>query len=143
MARTFASDATFHGVAVPRNAVRTSPAWQAYQILHVAFTAAPIIAGIDKFFHLLANWEMYLAPQVARALPIPAHQFMLIAGVVEIIAGLIVAVKPRIGAYIVGVWLLGIIVNLLLNGTFYDIALRDFGLMLGAFALARLAVQYD
>ena len=143
MARTIASNAAFHGAVVPRSAVRTSPAWQAYQILHVAFTAAPLIAGIDKFFHLLANWDMYLAPQVAGALPIPTHEFMLIVGAIEIVAALIVAIKPRIGAYVVAVWLIGIIVNLLLTGTFYDIALRDFGLMLGAFALGRLAAQYD
>src|SRR5438874_6151687 len=87
----------------------TGAAYQAYQILHVAFTIAPILAGLDKFFHLLVNWDMYLAPAIGRMLPIGAHQFMLAVGVIEIIAGLLVAIKPKIGAYVVAAWLLGII----------------------------------
>ncbi len=114
------------------------PAYQAYRILHVAFVAAPVIAGVDKFLQLLVNWDKYLAPQVAALLPVDAHGFMLAVGVIEILAGLMVAFKPRIGAYVVALWLLGIIVNLLLTG-YYDIALRDFGLALGALALARLS----
>ncbi len=120
----------------------TRPAYQAYQILHVAFVAAPVIAGADKFLHLLVNWDKYLAPQVAALLPVSAHAFMLAVGAIEIIAGLLVAFKPRIGAYVVALWLLGIIVNLLLTG-YYDIALRDFGLLLGALALGRLSAEYD
>jgi hypothetical protein len=115
------------------------PVYQAYQILHVGFILAPLIAGLDKFFHLLVNWDRYLAPVVPRLLGISGHTFMLAAGVVEIIASLVVAFRPRIGAYIVTVWLWGIIVNLLLVPGFYDIALRDFGLSLGALALARLS----
>ncbi len=117
--------------------------YQGYQILHWAFVAAPTIAGIDKFFHLLTNWDQYLAPAVEKVLPFSGHTFMLIVGVVELIAALIVAVKPRIGAWVVAAWLCGIIVNLLILGGFYDIALRDFGLMLGAIALGRLSSVYD
>jgi len=115
------------------------PAQQAYQILHWGFTALPILAGLDKFAHVLVNWDMYLAPVVTRMLPISAHTFMLAVGVIEMIAGLLVAWKPRIGAYVVAFWLWGIIINLLLAHGYYDIALRDFGLSLAALALARLS----
>lgn len=118
------------------------PAYDAYQILHFAFVVAPIIAGADKFLHLLVNWDNYLAPEIARLSPVGAHGFMLAVGVIEIIAGLLVAFRPRIGAYVVALWLLGIIVNLLLTGTYFDIALRDFGLLLGALALASLSREY-
>jgi len=121
----------------------SSPSYQAYQILHIAFTAAPIVAGVDKFYHFLTNWEMYVSPIVPRLLGVSAHSFMLGVGVIEIIAGFIVAVAPRIGGWIVGLWLCGIIVNLLMIPGYFDIALRDFGLALGAFALARLSVNYS
>ncbi len=120
-------------------ALSKQPAYQAYQILHVAFIVAPVIAGIDKFFHVLVNWDQYLAPAVARLLPFGAHTFMSIVGVIEIAAGLVVALKPRVGAYVVSAWLLGIVINLLLAGSFFDVALRDFGLALGALALGRLS----
>lgn len=123
-------------------AEHSRPAYQAYQILHFAFTVAPILAGIDKFFHLLTNWDNYLAPWIANLSPIGVHNLMLAIGIVEIIAGLIVAVKPKIGAPIVGAWLLAIIVNLLSMGTYFDIALRDFGLSLGAWALWRLSLEF-
>lgn len=116
---------------------------QAYQLLHFGFTVAPIVAGGDKFLHLLVNWDQYLAPSVAAMLPISGHAFMFLVGVIEVCAGLLVAFKPRIGAYVVGLWLLGIVVNLLLVPGYFDIALRDFGLALGAFALARLSVRFD
>jgi hypothetical protein len=119
------------------NAVPDSRSHQAYQILHIAFTIAPILAGLDKFFNLLTNWEQYLAPVIARILP--GHTFMLAVGVIEIVAGLVVWFKPRFGGYLVMAWLWGIIVNLLLIPGYFDIALRDFGLSLGALALARLA----
>ena len=119
-----------------------SPAYQAFQILRVAFTAAPVIAGADKFMHLLTNWDKYLAPSIASLLPLPAATFMLIVGVIEVAAGILVAVAPRIGGYVVGLWLLGIIVNLLMLPGYFDVALRDLGLALGAFALARLADEY-
>ena len=118
------------------------PAKQAYIALHFAFIAAPIIAGVDKFLHLLVNWDMYLAPWIAKLSPISGHDLMLLIGVVEIVAGLIVAFKPRIGAWIVFAWLWFIIIDLLTYSGFYDIALRDFGLALGAYALARLSKEF-
>lgn len=116
---------------------------QAYQLLHVGFVVAPVLAGLDKFTHLLADWDAYLAPPLARMLGGAAHPFMLVVGVVEVIAGLLVAVRPRIGAYVVAAWLAGIIVNLVISGRFLDIALRDVGLCLGALALGRLAQVFD
>jgi hypothetical protein len=109
-------------------------------LLYIAFFLAPVMAGLDKFFHLLANWDMYLAPRIAMISPLPAHQLMLIIGVVEIVAGIIVAFWPRIGAWIVCLWLWAIIINVLVARGFYDIALRDFGLSLCALALARLSM---
>ena len=120
-----------------------SPAYQAYQILHIGFTVAPLLAGLDKFLHLLTNWDQYLAPVVNNTLGGRGHQFMLVVGVIEMIAGIGVLLKPKIFGYVVGLWLLGIIVNLLLVPGFFDVALRDLGLSLGAFALARLAAIYD
>ena len=126
----------------PTTAQRATPtgAYRAYQILVVCFTLAPLIAGADKFFNYLTNWEQYLSPLVTRY--VAANVFMRGAGVVEIIAGLLVAFTPRFGGYLVALWLLGIIANLLSMGTFYDIALRDFGLFLGALALGQLAHYY-
>jgi hypothetical protein len=120
-----------------------SPTYQAYKILHWGFVAAPVIAGADKFLHLLTNWDQYLAPALARISPLGTHATMLAVGVVEVLAGLVVAMKPRIGAYVVAAWLVGIIFNLLLLGSFFDVALRDFGLFLGALALGRLSTVYD
>ena len=136
-------NAGFFGHSSPSAAPAThSPSHQAYQILHVAFTVAPLIAGIDKFFHLLVNWDMYLAPVVNRIVGRHGHTFMLIVGVIEIIAGIGVAIWPRFFAYVVAAWLLGIVVNLLLVPGFYDIALRDFGLCLAAVALGRLSQEF-
>jgi hypothetical protein len=118
-------------------------AYQSYQILHWGFVALPTIAGIDKFFHLLTNWDQYFAPALEKILPFGAHTFMMIVGVIELIAALIVAVKPRIGAYVVAAWLAGIIVNLLILPGYFDVALRDFGLFLAALALGRLATLYE
>lgn len=120
-----------------------SPSYQAFQILHIAFVVAPIAAGADKFFHILANWDMYCLPAIPRMIGLSVHSFMLMVGVIEIIAGAIVAVAPRIGSWIVAAWLAGIIMNLLMLGSFFDIALRDFGLLLGSVALARLSVEYS
>jgi len=119
-----------------------SPSFQAYQILHVAFIIAPIIAGLDKFTHVLVNWDQYLSPIITRMLPTPAHTFMLGVGVIEIAAGVVVAIAPVVGGAIVGLWLCGIILNLLSIPGYFDIALRDLGLALGAFALSRLASEY-
>jgi uncharacterized membrane protein YphA (DoxX/SURF4 family) len=121
---------------------KTDHAYTAFQILRFGFAALPILAGLDKFFHYMVNWNMYLAPTVTQTLNIPAGTFMMGVGVVEIVAGLLVAFAPRIGGYLVAVWLWGIIVNLLIHpNRFYDVAFRDFGLSLGALALAQLATH--
>jgi hypothetical protein len=133
----------FGGGRVASAAAASSPSRQAYQLLHFAFVAAPVIAGVDKFLHLLVNWDMYLAPAIAKLSPVGGHGLMLAVGVMEIIAGLLVAFKPRIGAYVVAFWLCGIIINLLLIPNFFDVALRDFGLSLGALALARLSREFS
>jgi len=122
-------------------AEQSTPSYQAYQILRLGFTVAPILAGIDKFFHVLCNWDQYLAPWVAALSPVSGHNLMLAFGVVEAAAGILVAIKPRLGAPIVGAWLCLIIVNLLTMGAYFDVALRDLGLALGAFALWRLASE--
>jgi hypothetical protein len=119
------------------------PAYHAYQILYAGFVVLPIVAGADKFFHLLVNWDQYLAPRVTDVVPLSASTFMMIVGVIEIVAGLLVAIRPRIGAYIVTLWLWGIIVNLMLIPGYYDIALRDFGLSLGALALGSLSAEFN
>src|SRR6476646_4181048 len=108
-------------------------AYQAYQILRIGFTVAPIVAGLDKFLHLLTNWDQYLAPVVNNTLGGHRHEFMLAVGVIEIVAGICVFFKPKIFAWVVALWLLGIIVNLLLIPGYFDVALRDLGLSLGAF----------
>jgi uncharacterized membrane protein YphA (DoxX/SURF4 family) len=128
---------------VDRELFRRDSAYQSFWLLRIGFTVAPIVFGLDKFFNVLVNWEQYLAPWVNRLLPGTASDFMYLVGVVEIVAGLVVAIKPRYGAYLVAAWLAGIIVNLLTYSGYYDVALRDFGLMLGALALARLASKYD
>lgn len=123
----------------PAAPVTSLGAHQAFLILRIGFTVAPVLFGLDKFVNVLADWEQYLAPWIDRLVPGDAGQAMMIVGVVEIVAGILVAVRPAIGGYVVAAWLLGIIVNLVSMGTYYDIALRDFGLLLGALALARLA----
>jgi len=126
----------------PAENAESSPAYQAYRILHFGFVVAPILAGLDKFFHLLVNWDQYLPGVVTNISPISAHTLMLIVGVIEIVAGLGVAIKPRIFAYVVAAWLAVIIINLLLIPGYYDIALRDFGLLLAALALGALSQQF-
>ena len=122
-------------------ALRSDPAAQAFTLLRVAFTAAPILFGLDKFTHLLTNdWTRYLATEFNDVIPGSAADAMHIVGGVEIAAGLVVAIAPRFGGLLVAGWLAGIIVNLLLVGGYGDIALRDFGLLVGALALSRLAV---
>ena len=117
----------------------TDYAHQAYTILKFGFTVAPIVAGLDKFFNLLVDWTQYLTPLVPRWTGIDPAGFMMVVGVIEIIAGIVVAVKPKFGAWVVAAWLWGIIINLLLVSGYYDVALRDLGLSFGALALARLA----
>jgi hypothetical protein len=115
--------------------------FQAYALLRVGFAALPILFGLDKFAEVLVDWPVYLAPWVNDLAPGSAQEFMYFVGAVEILAGVAVAVKPRFGAYLVAAWLGGIIVNLLTHSGYYDIALRDFGLLVGALALARLAAS--
>jgi uncharacterized membrane protein YphA (DoxX/SURF4 family) len=111
----------------------------AFVILRTAFAVAPIAFGLDKFFGLLTDWDQYLAPWIDAIVPGSAHQAMLAVGVIEVVAGVLVALRPTVGGYVVAAWLLGIVVNLVTMGQYYDIALRDVGLMLGALALARLS----
>lgn len=117
--------------------------YQAFRILQATFVIIPIIAGLDKFFYLLTNWAQYLSPAVLTIIHYHSHKFMLAVGVIEMIAGLGVYFKPKIFAYVIALWLLGIIMNLILTQHFYDIALRDFGLMLSVIALGKLAQKYD
>lgn len=120
----------------------------AYHLLHIGFVVAPLVAGIDKFFDVLTEWSKYLAPEIPRILNIAPEAFMRIVGVIEIVAAIVVAFKPKIGGYIVALWLLGIIGNLVINPVnwgsdatirTWDIALRDLGLLFGALSLAWLA----
>jgi uncharacterized membrane protein YphA (DoxX/SURF4 family) len=120
-------------------ALAQEPARQAFLLLRTVFTVAPILFGLDKFFNLLTDWTSYLAPAATAIVPVSGQVFMYAVGGIEVVAGLLVALRPRIGSLVVAAWLLGIIVNLLILGSFYDVALRDFGLLVGALALNRLA----
>ncbi|MFI5334599.1 MAG: hypothetical protein ACHQT8_05490 [Chlamydiales bacterium] len=123
-----------------KNARWSDPSYQAYQILHFAFIVAPLIAGFDKFFNIMTNWTKYLAgPFDVLGNP---HATMMVVGGVEIVAGIGVLLKPKLFSYVVALWLFGIILNLLMLGNFYDVALRDLGLLLGALALGRLCKTY-
>jgi uncharacterized membrane protein YphA (DoxX/SURF4 family) len=117
--------------------------YQAFLMLRVAFAVAPVLFGLDKFFNVMTDWPKYLAGWVNDLMPGSAQDFMYFVGGVEILAGIIVALRPRLGAPIVVAWLGGIIVNLVSGPGYYDVALRDFGLMLGALTLTRLALAYD
>ena len=129
---------------IPRaEELRRDPAAQAFAVLRVTFTVAPILFGIDKFANVMVHWPKYLAPWINDIVPGTAQQAMYAVGAIEIAAGIAVLVKPRYGAWLVTAWLGGIVINLLTYSGFYDIALRDFGLMLGALTLARLAIAYD
>ncbi|CAH0145092.1 hypothetical protein SRABI83_00574 [Arthrobacter sp. Bi83] len=128
-----ANDATRTG------ALAQDTARQAFLLLRTVFTVAPILFGLDKFFNLLTDWTGYLAPVATSVVPVSGQTFMYVVGIIEIVAGVLVAFRPRIGSLVVAAWLLGIIVNLLILGNFYDVALRDFGLLVGALALNRLA----
>jgi hypothetical protein len=119
------------------------PRYQAFALMRLAFTVAPIAFGLDKFFNVMVDWPIYLAPWINDIAPGSGQEFMYFVGATEILAGVIVALKPRYGAYVVAAWLAGIVLNLLTHSGYYDIALRDFGLMLAALTLARLASVYD
>jgi hypothetical protein len=133
---------TFHRGADTGAAGTGQGSEHAFTLLRTVFTVAPILFGLDKFFGLLTDWEMYLAPWVNDLVPGTAHQAMLMVGVIEIVAGLLVAVRPGIGGYVVAAWLVGIILNLVTMGEYLDVALRDFGLFVAALALARLASDH-
>lgn len=124
-----------------KDSLWSKPSYQAYVLLLIAFTVAPIVAGIDKFFNFLTDWEQYLSAPF-NLLNHP-RTTMIVVGIVEIIAGIGILLKPKIFSYVVALWLLGIIVNLILLHHFYDIALRDLGLFLGVLALGRLSQKYD
>ena len=126
-------------LATPAQQLASDPHRQAFLLLRTVFTVAPILFGLDKFTKLLTDWTMYLAPVATSVIPLPAQTIMYIVGVVEIIAGVMVALRPRFGSALVAAWLLGIIINLIVLGGFYDVALRDFGLLVGALALNRLS----
>ncbi|MFF3335222.1 hypothetical protein ACFYWX_37745 [Streptomyces sp. NPDC002888] len=128
--------------APPRRAALTDPGYQAYLILRTGFTVAPILFGLDKFANLLVDWPTYLAPWIDDLVPGSAQAAMYAVGVIEVLAGVVVGLAPRFGGWLVAAWLAGIIVNLLTIPGHYDVALRDFGLLLGAVALARLAERY-
>ncbi len=130
---------TIQPTARAHTARLADPVYQAFTLLRIGFCVAPILFGLDKFANWMVDWQTYLAPRIDDLVPGNAHQAMLVVGVVEIVAGILVGLRPRIGAYVVAAWLAGIIINLLILGDFYDVALRDFGLLLGALSLARLA----
>ena len=136
--------ATLRPVPMPRSQeLRDDPAAQAFLLMRIAFTVAPILFGLDKFANVLTNdWTKYLSSEFNSLLPGSAATGMHIVGVVEIVAGLVVLAAPRFGGLLVAAWLGGIILNLLLIGGYGDIALRDFGLMMGALTLSRLAFAY-
>jgi len=132
-------------IADTRSAARVAanPSFQAFQILRGAFTVAPIVAGLDKFTHLLVDWDKYLPASVNNLVGGHGHELMLVVGVIEVVAGVGVMLRPRIFSYVVAAWLLGIIVNLLLIPGYFDVALRDFGLLLAALALGRLSADFS
>ncbi|HMJ06308.1 MAG TPA: hypothetical protein VK474_08650 [Chthoniobacterales bacterium] len=129
--------------SLPAQAAPDAAVRQAYFILRFAFTVAPIIAGLDKFLHLLVNWDQYLPAITNRLVGGRGHELMLVVGAIEIVAGIGVAIKPKLFAYVVAAWLFLIILNLLAIPGYFDVALRDLGLLLGALALGRLSQKFD
>jgi uncharacterized membrane protein YphA (DoxX/SURF4 family) len=125
------------------NKAWTEPACGAFLLLRTGFTVLPIVFGLDKFTNILTDWEAYLAPWVVNLLPFDARTAMILIGIVELVAGILVAIRPRYGAYVVALWLAGIVLNLLTYPGFYDVALRDFGLLLAALTLGRLSSVYN
>jgi uncharacterized membrane protein YphA (DoxX/SURF4 family) len=117
--------------------------YQAYMLMRIGYTVLPLAMGIDKFFNAMVSWPTYLADWVDNIAPGTAQQFMYFVGAVEILAGILVLLKPRYAAYIVAAWLAGIVINLFSYGEYWDVGVRDVGLMLGALTLGRLASYYD
>ncbi len=128
--------------AAERTTSIQDPAYQAFWLLRIGFVVAPLLFGLDKFAHVLVDWDKYLAPEFTDLFNAQAHTLMYGVGAIEIVAALVVAVRPRFGGYLVAAWLAGIITNLLLMADYYDVALRDFGLLLAALTLARLATAF-
>jgi uncharacterized membrane protein YphA (DoxX/SURF4 family) len=137
------TDATRARAAAVDRTVWGDARYQAFVLLRLGFTVAPIAFGLDKFWNQMVYWPKYLAPWINHLMPGTAQQFMYVVGVVEIVAGVVVLLKPRYGAYLVAGWLAGIVTNLFSYPGWYDVAVRDFGLMLAALTLARLASVYD
>jgi uncharacterized membrane protein YphA (DoxX/SURF4 family) len=139
--------ATERGISAPKPTVEgarwTDPRYQAFMLLRLGFTVAPIAFGLDKFWNQMVHWPQYLAPWINDIMPGSGQDFMYFVGVVEIVAGIVVLLKPRYGGYLVAAWLAGIVLNLFSYPGWYDVAVRDFGLMLAALTLARLASYYD
>ena len=141
--KTMTPDHLAAGSGAATNEARLdNPAYQAFWLLRIGLTVAPILFGLDKFTHVLVDWDGYLAPEFTDLFNAQAHTLMYFVGAIEIVAGLVVFLHPRFGGYLVATWLTGIIVNLLMTGDHYDIALRDFGLVLAALTLARLATAF-
>ena len=143
MERIFDQTPVAGRVATARATDTSRPGYQAYQILRLAFIVAPILMGLDKFLGVLVNWDQYLSAFANNVLGGYGHEFMYVVGVIEIIAGVGVLLKPKIFAYVVAAWLGLIIINLLMIPGYFDIALRDFGLLLAALALGRLSQEYS
>src|SRR3954471_15591818 len=143
MSTQAATGAQVRGSRTMAGILERDAGYQAFMMLRIAFTVAPILFGLDKFFNVMVDWPQYLAPWINDILPGTAQTGIYIVGVIEIVAGLAVAIRPKYGAPLVAAWLGGIIINLLTYSGYYDIALRDFGLMLGALTLTRLAWAYD
>lgn len=128
--------------APTQSTLLSTPEGQAFALLRTVFTVAPILFGLDKFFNILFDWPTYLAPLATNIVPLSDQQFMYVVGIIEIVAGITVAIAPRFGSLLVAAWLLGIIINYLIIPGYFDIALRDFGLFVGALALWRLTTGF-
>jgi hypothetical protein len=120
--------------------IATQNAGKVQQLMRYTYGLVPIVAGLDKFTNLLTDWKNYIAPALCNMLPFSASMFMAIVGIIEIIAGIIVLMRPRIGGYIVMAWLIAIALNLLISGHYYDVAVRDLVMAIGAYSLAKLSV---
>lgn len=131
--------ANYPATSYAETQARSSTVDRVVKIMRLTYGLVPIVAGADKFTHYLVDWDQYLAPRIANMLPFPSHTFMAIVGVIEIVVGLLGLIKPRLGSIIVCGWLLGIAINLLMTGQYYDIAVRDTVMAIGALSLFMLS----
>jgi len=136
-------DATANYSPNQTHAVSLSRTEQVISLLRWTYGLVPIVAGADKFMHLLTNWDQYLAPSIAHILPMNPHMFMNIVGIIEILAGVLVLIRPKTGSLVVALWLVGIAINLLLTGQYFDVAVRDAVMAIGAFSLRMLLGRND